>query len=46
MELITREGLDRYLARDSIADWMDRISEEGDQGLTCQRWLRDTPPNG
>lgn len=44
MQLITKELLDDYLQEDSISPLMDRLSEGGDEALTCQRWLRESPP--
>jgi hypothetical protein len=44
VQLITKQLLDDYLQVDSISLSMDRLSQNTDEGLTCQRWLRDSPP--
>jgi hypothetical protein len=43
MQLVTAEKLDAYLADDEIDHLLSVLSEAGDEALTCQRWLRDTP---
>lgn len=44
MRLITKELLDDYLKDDRVNELMDRLSQDADEGLTCQRWLRDSAP--
>jgi hypothetical protein len=35
--------LERYLEHDEITAVLDRSGQASDEGLTCQRWLRETP---
>lgn len=44
MELLTEDAVSRYLADDPIGAIMDECSDEGDEALVCQRWLRDSAP--
>ena len=44
MQRITQEAVDRYLADDWIAALLDDAPHPGDRELTCDRWLRETPP--
>jgi hypothetical protein len=43
MELVTKVLLDRYLARDSIASLARVLAQPGDETLTSQRWLAESP---
>jgi hypothetical protein len=43
IDLITRDVLDKYLLEDATLDWLNANSRVGDDELTCQRWLRQTP---
>lgn len=43
IELLTSRMLSRYLAADTISARLDALSRQGDEALTCQRWLRETP---
>lgn len=42
MQLVTERGVEEYLASDITLHRMNRFSMEGDEGLTCQRWLRES----
>jgi len=44
LELVTRSMLERYLESDTISARLDACTHDGDEELTCQRWLRQTPP--
>jgi hypothetical protein len=44
IELVTRDVVDAYLRQDVTLAWLDANSYAGDDELTCQRWLRQTPP--
>ena len=44
MQLITKKLLEKYLQHDLISSLMNQLSRDEDEGLTCQRWLRDSPP--
>jgi len=43
MELITTALVDAYLEQDPILVELDSSSHQGDENLTCQRWLREVP---
>ena len=42
MLLVTKEAVEEYLATDVTLHRMARFSMATDEGLTCQRWLRDS----
>lgn len=44
MQRITQEAVDRYLADDWIARLLDDEPHAANRALTCDRWLRETPP--
>lgn len=44
MYLIDQYAIDDYLKDDRTARWLDQFSEDGDEALVCQRWLRQTAP--
>ena len=44
MLLITKKLLEKYLQHDPISSFMNQLSRDEDEGLTCQRWLRESPP--
>jgi SAM-dependent methyltransferase len=43
MQLVTQAELSRYLADDSIAAMRSAFAAPDDVGLTCQRWLDESP---
>jgi|GEM_PF-1531385 len=43
-QILTRHMLDEYLSRDTVSALLDSHSGAQDEALTCQKWLRDTPP--
>jgi len=44
MEIVTKQFIDEYLVDDRITQLMDDYAREGDEDLTCQKWLRDSAP--
>ncbi|MPY73452.1 MAG: hypothetical protein GEU87_04275 [Alphaproteobacteria bacterium] len=44
MELLTEDAVARFLVDDPIGALMDACSDEGEEALVCQRWLRDSAP--
>ena len=42
MELVSEDAVRRYLEHDVINQLMDACTEDGDEELVCQRWLRDS----
>lgn len=44
MERITHEAVEHYLADDWIRALLEDEPKPGDRELTCDRWLRETPP--
>lgn len=44
MQQITQCLLDKYLQDDPMIHLIDRHSQVSDEALTCQRWLRESPP--
>ncbi|MFW0778069.1 MAG: class I SAM-dependent methyltransferase [Rickettsiales bacterium] len=41
---VTQEMVEQYLEADPLSQLIDTCSQLDDEQLTCQRWLRDTPP--
>jgi 2-polyprenyl-3-methyl-5-hydroxy-6-metoxy-1,4-benzoquinol methylase len=44
MHRIGRRELDAYLLDDRFGEWLDRSELPAERELTCQQWLRATPP--
>lgn len=42
MKLVTRERVEQYLGTDLTRLRMDQLTRADDEGLTCQRWLRES----
>ena len=42
MQLVTEQALSLYSKKDALMHWLDHYSEENDERLTCQRWLRES----
>lgn len=42
MKLVTQDLLDTYLVDDSTTSRMEQFTRSTDEGLTCQRWLRES----
>ncbi|MGH8546266.1 MAG: hypothetical protein ACREX3_22115 [Gammaproteobacteria bacterium] len=43
MRAILGSEVDANLGDGRVSSWLDRFSQAGDDGLTCQRWLRNSP---
>jgi len=44
MKMIDMQFVEEYANRDWIRTRLDELSQGGDQGFTCQRWLRESLP--
>lgn len=43
-QIVSQDMLDQYLRWDSITTLLDDHSTAQNEALTCQKWLRETPP--
>lgn len=44
IQLVTQERLRNYMLQDTVGVLLERVSLDGDESLTAQRWLSQSPP--